>query len=137
MWKQRLSFIKRMIKSYVKRVYYLPVYQKRTQNQVKHIRQKCFERNFCKNLHRLDLWLCSEYPSAYLVREYQLISYLSLVSKKLKGIIPIYPADLPHIYELSLRIQCKCGKARTRITPNTGTFYAVPTVSLIILRSWS
>ena len=28
-------------------------------------------------------------------------------------------------YEVSLRIQSKCGKMRTRITPNTDTFYAV------------
>ena len=29
-------------------------------------------------------------------------------------------------YGVSLCIQSKCGKIRTRITPNTGTFYAVP-----------
>ena len=28
-------------------------------------------------------------------------------------------------YSLSLRIQSECGKMRTRITPNTDTFYAV------------
>ena len=28
-------------------------------------------------------------------------------------------------YSISLRIQSECGKIRTRITPNTGTFYAV------------
>ena len=28
-------------------------------------------------------------------------------------------------YEVSLRIQSECGKIRTRITPNTDTFYAV------------
>ena len=28
-------------------------------------------------------------------------------------------------YSVSLRIQSKCGKIRTRITPNTDTFYAV------------
>ena len=28
-------------------------------------------------------------------------------------------------YTVSLRIQSKCGKTRTRITPNTDTFYAV------------
>ena len=28
-------------------------------------------------------------------------------------------------YEASLRIQCECGKIRTRITPNTDTFHAV------------
>ena len=28
-------------------------------------------------------------------------------------------------YEVSLRIQSKCGKIRTKITPNTDTFYAV------------
>ena len=30
-------------------------------------------------------------------------------------------------YSVSLRIQSKCGKMRTRIHPNTGTFYSVPT----------
>ena len=29
-------------------------------------------------------------------------------------------------YSLSLRIQSECVKIRTRITPNTDTFYAVP-----------
>ena len=28
-------------------------------------------------------------------------------------------------YRVSLRIQSECGKLRTRITPNTGTFYTV------------
>ena len=28
-------------------------------------------------------------------------------------------------YSVSLRIQSECGKIRTRITPNTDTFYAV------------
>ena len=28
-------------------------------------------------------------------------------------------------YEVSLRIQFECGKMRTKITPNTDTFYAV------------
>ena len=28
-------------------------------------------------------------------------------------------------YSVSLRIQSKCGKIRTRISPNTDTFYAV------------
>ena len=28
-------------------------------------------------------------------------------------------------YSVSLRIQSKCGKIRTRITPNTDTFHAV------------
>ena len=28
-------------------------------------------------------------------------------------------------YSMSLRIQSKCGKIQTRITPNTDTFYAV------------
>ena len=28
-------------------------------------------------------------------------------------------------YKVSLRIQSECGKIRTRITPNTDTFYAV------------
>ena len=28
-------------------------------------------------------------------------------------------------YSVSLRIQSECGKMRTRITPNTDTFYAV------------
>ena len=28
-------------------------------------------------------------------------------------------------YGVSLRIQSECGKIRTRITPNTGSFYAV------------
>ena len=33
---------------------------------------------------------------------------------------------IPHLdWILSLRIQSRCGKIRTRITPNTGTFYAV------------
>ena len=30
-----------------------------------------------------------------------------------------------YIYSISLRIQLECGKMRTRITPNTDTFYAV------------
>ena len=32
-----------------------------------------------------------------------------------------------HIYSASLRIQSECGKMRTRITPNTGTFHTVVT----------
>ena len=35
------------------------------------------------------------------------------------------------IYELSLRIQSKCRKIRTRITPNTDTFHAVYTHIMI------
>ena len=34
-------------------------------------------------------------------------------------------------YSLSLRIQSECEKMRTRITPNTSTFYAVLHISLI------
>ena len=30
-------------------------------------------------------------------------------------------------YSVSLRIQSECGKMRTKITPNTDTFHAVPT----------
>ena len=29
-------------------------------------------------------------------------------------------------YSVSLRIQSECGKMRSRLTPNTDTFYAVP-----------
>ena len=35
-------------------------------------------------------------------------------------------------YTISLRIQSKCGKIRTRITPNTSTFYAVFEESLYL-----
>ena len=34
------------------------------------------------------------------------------------------------LYSVSLRIQSECGKMRTRITPNTDTFYAVTTFSI-------
>ena len=34
-------------------------------------------------------------------------------------------------YTLSLHIQPECGKMRTRITPNTNTFYAVYFVILV------
>ena len=30
------------------------------------------------------------------------------------------------------RIQCECGKMRTRITPNTDTFYAMPLIRLLV-----
>ena len=33
-------------------------------------------------------------------------------------------------YSVSLRIQSECSKIRTRITPNTGTFYAVITLRI-------
>ena len=33
-------------------------------------------------------------------------------------------------YGVSLRIQSECGKMRIRITPNTGTFYAVNVCSI-------
>ena len=33
-------------------------------------------------------------------------------------------------YSVSLRIQSECGKMRTRITPNTDTFYTVLSVSV-------
>ena len=36
-------------------------------------------------------------------------------------------------YSVSLRIQIECGKIRTRITPNTDTFQAVPLES----RKWN
>ena len=36
-----------------------------------------------------------------------------------------YPELFWPVYSVSLRIQFKCGKMRTRITPNTDTFYAV------------
>ena len=35
-------------------------------------------------------------------------------------------------YTISLSIQSKCGKIRTRITPNTSTFYAVFEESLCL-----
>ena len=34
-------------------------------------------------------------------------------------------------YEVSLRIQSKCRKTRTRITPSTDTFYAVLSINLL------
>ena len=34
-------------------------------------------------------------------------------------------------YSLSLRIQSECGKIRTRMTPNTDTFYVVPYAILL------
>ena len=34
-------------------------------------------------------------------------------------------------YAISLRIQSECGKIRTRITPNTNTFHAVKSLSLV------
>ena len=37
---------------------------------------------------------------------------------------------------LFLRIQSKCGKIRTRITPNTDTFYAVPISKTVADRSF-
>ena len=45
-------------------------------------------------------------------------------------------------YSVSLRIQSKCGKMRTRITPNTGTFHAWfkerarERESLILFETW-
>ena len=33
-------------------------------------------------------------------------------------------------YKVSLRIQSECGKIRTRITPNTDTFYAVKLIDI-------
>ena len=33
-------------------------------------------------------------------------------------------------YGVSLRIQSECGKMRTRITPNTDTFYAVNSITM-------
>ena len=38
-------------------------------------------------------------------------------------------------YSVSLHIQFECGKARTRITPNTDTFYAVMYTSRLFLTS--
>ena len=35
-------------------------------------------------------------------------------------------------YSVSFRVQSECAKMRTRITPDTETFYAVPVVSLSI-----
>ena len=43
------------------------------------------------------------------------------------------------IYHVFLRIQSECGKTRTRITPNTDTFYAVIAVKSVLigqLYSW-
>ena len=34
-------------------------------------------------------------------------------------------------YSVSLRIQSECGKMRTRITPNTDTFYAVQIIFIM------
>ena len=33
-------------------------------------------------------------------------------------------------YEVSLSIQCKCGKIRTKITPNTDTFHVLNVIDL-------
>ena len=43
------------------------------------------------------------------------------------------------VYRVSLRIQSKCGKIRTRITPNTDTFHAVITLAFIgiVSNQWS
>ena len=39
-------------------------------------------------------------------------------------------------YCLSLRIQSECGKIRTRITPNKGTFYAVLNINALDIFSY-
>ena len=39
-------------------------------------------------------------------------------------------------YGGSLRILSECGKIRTRITPNTGTFYAVESLCIKISIPW-
>ena len=51
---------------------------------------------------------------------------------------PHFPAfgPNPETYSVSLRIQSKCGKMRTRITPNTDTFHAVQKVQFSIWPSW-
>ena len=43
-----------------------------------------------------------------------------------------YEVSLSIQYEVSLSIQSKCGKIRTRKTPNTDTFYAVLTSTFFI-----
>ena len=42
-------------------------------------------------------------------------------------------------YSVSLRIQSKCGKMQTRVTPNTHTFYAVPVINFfqVIIKLFS
>ena len=38
-------------------------------------------------------------------------------------------------YEVSIRIQSECGKMRTRIIPNTDTFYAVIFLKFFVLHN--
>ena len=52
---------------------------------------------------------------------------MSVFGVILVRIFPHFPAFGPNTekYEVSLRIQSECGKMRSRITPNTGPFYAM------------
>ena len=50
--------------------------------------------------------------------------YLTILNNNLTNIC-FCASKISRIYRISLLIQFECGKIRTRITPNTDTFYAV------------
>ena len=72
------------------------------------------------------------------------ILYMEPYIKSLVKSVRIWSYSGPHFpalglnkerYSVSLRIQSECGKIRTRITPNTGTFHTVRVTEMILFAS--
>ena len=72
------------------------------------------------------------------------ILYMDPYIKSLVKSVRIWSYSGPHFpalglnkerYSVSLRIQSECGKIRTRITPNTGTFHTVRVTEMILFAS--
>ena len=71
-------------------------------------------------------WFLGILRSEYVfVSEYARVLNITAWKVSVFGVILVRIFSYSHWIGVSLRIQSKCGKIRTRITPNTDTFYAV------------
>ena len=87
------------------------------------LKQVCFKENQRKNGNSPQRTLFLVPMMSAIQRHHYSIFQLFKKETDLLCSLPV-PPGVSHT--ASLRIQSDCGKIRTRITPNTDTFYAVP-----------
>ena len=76
------------------------------------IKNQCLKK---KDVHRKHVYQNKHYAKSICIRSYS------------GPYSPVFGLNTKK-YRVSLRIQPKCGKMRTKITPNTDTFYAMKVV---------
>ena len=79
-----------------------------------------FQKFYCKKLHLL-LYFTGFWISLCVIIIFCFFSIHCVKSVRIRS---CSDSHFPERYSVSLLIQCECGKMRTRINPNTDTFFA-------------